>query len=352
MKKNRSLTFQLCAVFIGTIVGAGLASGQEVSLFFTRHGYKSFIGILICMLIYIFMGSNIIHISIEYNLKSYGELISLVMPGLLGKFTELITSIFLICSSSIILAGSGALLHQYFHIPQWIGTAIMASIGLITLLQGTDGLIEINSFIVPCLLVVLTTIFILFLALSKDTVSIAHIKSIPKHNNNWLISCILYGGFNTLACSGVLVPLSSELKDKKSLKQGLILGSIGLTILALIINFMLLLNVPNIYKYDIPLLYIADRFGVILQVMLLIIIWLEMFSTEVSDVYSLSKTISQTFKTPYKIAVILILIIDIFISRFGFVNLIKHIYPTFGFISLFFMVQCIIFKFNKRHKKG
>ncbi len=49
MVKNKfSLIFQMGAVFIGTIVGAGLASGQEMTQFFTTYGYKSFIGLTIC----------------------------------------------------------------------------------------------------------------------------------------------------------------------------------------------------------------------------------------------------------------------------------------------------------------
>lgn len=350
LKRNLTLIFQLSAVFIGTIVGAGLASGQEISLFFTRYGYKSFIGLLICMVIYIYMGFTIIHISIKYNLKSYNDFIKMVSPGFLGKLTGVITGVFLISSSSIILAGSGALLHQYFNVNRWVGTIIMASIGLITLLRDTDGLIEINSFIVPLLLCIIFTIFIFYITLSKDIVSTSYIKNIPAYKSNWLISCLLYGGFNTLASSGVLVPLSSEIKDQKSLKIGLVLGSIGLTVIGLIINFMLLMNVPNIYKYDIPLLYIAHRFGVILQILLLIVIWLEMFSTEVSDVYSLSKTLKEAFKIPYKKAIIIILLIDIIISRIGFANLIRNVYPAFGAISLIFIVQCIIFNFKETKK--
>lgn len=350
MKQSLNLTLKLAAVFIGTIVGAGLASGEEITLFFTRYGYKSFIGILICMLIYIFMGFNIVHISIKYNLNSYSEFINIVSPGFLGKITSIVTGIFLITSSSIILAGSGSLIHQYFHISKWFGIVIMIIITLYTLLKDTNGLIEINSFIVPCLIIVVTTIFILFIALSKDFVNITYIKNLPSVKSNWLLSCLLYGGFNTLSCSGVLVPLTSEIKDEKISKLGVILGALGLTILAIMINFMLLLSVPNIYNYDIPLLYIAHRFGKVLQIMLLSVMWLEMFSTEVSDIYSLSKTLVHAFKIPYKKAIILILLIDIPISQFGFVNLIKCVYPLLGTISLVFIIQCIIFRFKKAYK--
>lgn len=347
MRKGVTLAFQIAAVFIGTIVGAGLASGQEIRQFFTEYGYKGFWGILLCCLIYIVMGFMIASISLKYNLKSYNELINLVLkPRIFANFTDGITSLFLISGAAIILAGSGALLHQYLGVSKWIGILIMVFVSLFILLRDTKGLIEVNSFIVPSLIIVLLTIFIMYIFLNKDSVSLTIVKNVPSYKSNWFISCLLYSGFNILGCSGVIVPLSAEMKNKKSLIFGIAMGAIVLTILAFIINIMLLLNVPYIFKYEIPLLYIAHRFGTVIQIMLVCIIWLEMFSTEVSDVYSVGKAMSQIFNIPYKTSVILIILIAIPISQIGFVNLISVIYPAFGVISLIFMIECTYFYFR------
>lgn len=348
MKSHISSTFQVAAVFIGTIVGAGLASGREITQFFTQFGYKSFIGILICGLLYILVGSMIIKISLKNNLKSYNELITLVSPGFLGQVTDIITSFFLISGAAIILAASGALLHQYFGVTRWIGIILMTIVTLIVLLRDTKGLIEINTVIVPSLIIVLSCTFVLFLLLSRDSFSFNYIKSIPYNKGYWLFSTILYAGFNILCCSGVLVPLSSEIKSAKVVIWGVIIGAISLTTLCIMINLMLMINVPYIFKYEIPLLYIANRFGNLLQMMLLIIIWLEMFSTAVSDVYSVGKTISHVFKISYKRAVLIIIAIAIPISQIGFANLIKVLYPAFGVISVVFIVQCTIFYFKPK----
>ena len=47
MKNELSKIFQVAVVFIGTIVGAGLASGQEIKEFFTSYGVVSFLGIIV-----------------------------------------------------------------------------------------------------------------------------------------------------------------------------------------------------------------------------------------------------------------------------------------------------------------
>ncbi|WP_164949476.1 transporter [Clostridium tagluense] len=356
LKKNINSIFQTAAVFIGTIVGAGLASGQEITQFFSTYGYVSFWGILICGLIYIVISSIIVSISLKYKLSSYTELITIVSPGFFGVITDIFTSFFLITGAAIILAGSGALVHQYFGISKWIGILLMSIISLYTLLKDTKGLITINSFIVPILTTIIITIFVLYLVLYKDMVNASYIKQIPSYKVNtipaqWFFSTLLYAGFNMLCCSGVLVPISQEIKYKRILIPGVIIGALGLTILCYLINIMLLLNIPQIFKYEIPLLYITNRFGMLMQILLLCVIWFEMFSTEVSNIYSVGKTLEKKFNISYKKAVFLILIIALPISQIGFKNLIKVLYPGFGAISLIFMIQCIIFyrKTTKKH---
>lgn len=346
LKNNFKRVLQIAAVFIGTVVGAGLASGQEITQFFSTYGYKSFIGIIICTIIYIAIGIMIIKLSINHNLSSYKSLIALVSPGFLGKVTDYLTGFFLICSAAIILAGSGALFKQYFGVSKWVGIILMASISLFTLLRDTKGLVEINSFIVPCLICIIATIFFLYIYLNGNKAYVS-IKNYTGYKSYWFISCLLYAGFNILCTSGVLVPLSEDIKDKKSLVLGTILGAIVLGLLCSMLNLMLMQNMPNIFKYDIPLLYIANSFGPIIELLLLLIIWFEMFSTEVSDIYSVGKTLQETFNLSYKKSVLLILALAIPISQIGFSKLIRFLYPGFGAVSLIFMIQCTYYYLKK-----
>jgi uncharacterized membrane protein YkvI len=340
--------FQMATVFVGTIVGAGLASGQEITQFFSTYGYMSFYGLLLCAVLYILFSSMMVSISIKYNLSSYTEFINLVSPGFLGKITDYLTSFFLISGAAIIMAGSGALLYQYFGLPKYIGILIMAVIALITLLKDTQGLIAINSFIVPCLTTIIITVFVFYLIYSKDTMSIEYIKQVPVHKtllvgNQWIISTLLYAGFNMLFSCGVIIPLTKEMKKKSVIITGLVIGALLLTVVAFLINAMLIVNIPEIFKYEIPLLHVVSRFGPLIQIFLLAIIWCEMFSTEVANIYSVGKTLENKYKIPYKRGVFLVLVIALPVSQIGFKNLITYLYPGFGVISLIFTVQCIIF---------
>ena len=96
MKKDLIKIFQVSTVFIGTIVGAGLASGKEITEFFTKYGLNRFLGIIACGIFYIIMGSIISKISIHYNLSSYSDVINIISPNILGQFTGFITTFLLI----------------------------------------------------------------------------------------------------------------------------------------------------------------------------------------------------------------------------------------------------------------
>ena len=348
MKKDFTKVFQIAAVFIGTVVGAGLASGKEITQFFTSFGVTSFLGILFCGVFYVLMGSIIAKIGIKYNLNSYSDVLKIISPNLLGKITGVITTFYLISSASIILAGSGALINQFFGIPKIIGSLIMLCIACVFLLRGTEGLIEVNSFIVPALLCTITLILVLYFLFCKDSISLQYISSFEPPKDGVFISTILYAGYNILCCSGVLVPLSNETKSSKTMVYGIALGALGLTLLSGAINLLLLANQPYIFELEIPLLLVTQRFGNVIQALLLVIIWLEMFSTEVSDVYSISKTLEQSFNINFKKGIFIVLAVALPISQIGFSNLISTLYPLFGLLSLIFITQCIYFYY--KHK--
>lgn len=348
MRKEITRVFQIAVVFIGTIVGAGLASGQEITEFFTAYGITSFIGIGICGVFYITMGCIVSKISIKNNLNSYSDVIRIISPNILGKTTGIITTLYLISSASIILAGSGALINQFFNIPKIVGSLIMIAIAIFFLLKDTDGLIEVNSFIVPLLIITITIITILYFVFCKDMISLNFIAQFEPKKTGITKSTILYSGYNILCCLGVLVPISTKTRNSKTMFWGVTFGALGLILLSTAINLLLMVNQPYIFEYEIPLLFVAQRFGSIIQALLLVVIWLEMFSTEVSDIYSISKTLEQTLKINFKKGIFIVFAIALPISRIGFSNLIGYLYPLFGLLSLIFISQTIYYYF--KHK--
>lgn len=351
LKSNYKLSLQIATIFIGTIVGAGLSSGKELSQFFSQYGVYSFLGLIACGLFYIWMSRIIIHISYEYSLNSYDSFIKLVCPGILGTITNLIITFFFYSSTAIVMAGSGALINQYFNVPAWAGIFFMVTLGILVLLRETNGLIEINGFIVPSLIIVMTLLGTIFIFKNPSTFSISYLHKAMPYKRGLFLSTILYAGFNIMSCIGVIVPLTTELEDKNSILLGVTIGSFFLTLISCIINFLMIVTYNESTAFEIPLLHIAKQIGPIIQFILLCVIWLEMFSSKVSNVYSLSKGAENFFKLSYKKSIFIIVALSLPMTKIGFSTLVTTLYPVFGALSIVFVWQCVYFYYVKMKKQ-
>lgn len=337
---------KVASVFIGTIVGAGLASGQEILQFFGSYGVKGYWGIFICCIIYIIFSIVITSLCFKFKFKSYREMILHVLGKRFGYLVDIILTLFIFGGNVIMISGGGAMLNEYLGINKIWGVAIMVGCTLLVSIFSTKGVIAINSFIVPMSTTCIVIMGIL-VAVTPHNLDVFYNYSSPEFPKvSFITSSILYSAFNLIGATGVICPMVYEMKNKTRFIIGCIIGSIVLTVLALIINYSILFYYPQSANNEIPNLFIAKQYGKFLPLFLTIIIWLEMFSTEIGDIYSLSNRIKSSFNIPYSLCIIIILVLSIPLSFIGFSNLIKVLYPPFGVIGLIFLIGSI-FKYVK-----
>ena len=60
--------------YIGTIVGAGFATGQEIIQFFTLYGRMATLTIIVSSILFIWLGTKIMMISHEIKAHSYEDI--------------------------------------------------------------------------------------------------------------------------------------------------------------------------------------------------------------------------------------------------------------------------------------
>ena len=125
-------------VIIGTIIGAGFASGQEVYIFFFSHGIK---GLII----------------IKYeNIQNYDEFLeNLIRNKKIKDFADILINIFILISFYIMIAGFGAYLEQELHINSILGSGILSIICYFIFQSNLKGVVKVNQFLIPILIVVI-----------------------------------------------------------------------------------------------------------------------------------------------------------------------------------------------------
>ena len=65
-------------VIIGTLIGAGFASGQEIYLFFYRFGINGIWGIIICNIVMAMVIYKTLNIIYKCNIETYKDFLNII----------------------------------------------------------------------------------------------------------------------------------------------------------------------------------------------------------------------------------------------------------------------------------
>lgn len=141
-------------VIIGTLIGAGFASGQEVYIFFYSFGIKGIYGIIISSILFGLIIYKTLKIIYKNNIINYKDFLDyLIKNNKIKEIINIMINIFILISFYIMVAGFGAYLNQEYNWNSIIGSGILASICYIIFKSNIEGLVKINEVLIPILIV-------------------------------------------------------------------------------------------------------------------------------------------------------------------------------------------------------
>lgn len=333
MKNKLKVIFTI----IGTVIGAGFASGQEIYSFFSIYNKNGFVGIILsCILTGI-----IIYIVLEkankQKISSYKELIQKTkLPAGTENLLNIIVNLFLVLSFYIMVAGFATYFKQEFNIPKIIMIILSSYICYITFNRKIEGITKINNIIIPILIFIICGI-----GLKANIFDISAELGTESANGNWLIKGIEYVSYNSILLIPMLISIKNYAKGKE--KEISLVSTIILLILALIIFRLLLKNMNQIEFVEMPMVYIADELGSVFKYIYGIVIVFSIYSTMISAGYGFLENVESS---KYKFWNRFICISSIFVANISFSGLINITYPVFGFLGIIQLIA--LFCSNKK----
>ena len=313
-------------MILGAVIGAGLASGQEIVIFFAQYGFVS--------IVFAFLFFALFAYGLTQFLK-YGKFTS-KNPDFLKKYPknfifESCEGVIFLIFSSTMVAGAESLLNEFvckFDFKLW--SILILLLAVIVASKGLKWMVNVNKILVP--LIIVTTIIVCCLSFSFSPHSdIAF--SFDFSNLAFLsVSCILYAACNLMVVNKITTELGSKLSDKKIKKVAIISSCILFLIIALII-ISLLVNDNSLLFVDLPMIYLAfmihPNVGFVYAAIILVCI----FTTLISTLYSLTGCIKVKIKSNF-LPYIISAVITFALSLFGFDSIVRYSYPLIGALGV------------------
>ena len=322
--------FNICFVIIGTIIGAGFASGKEIYTFFCVYGTNGLFGILISNFIIGLVIYLTFKIVIDNNIKTYSDFIKCLVGSnkILNYTINNIMNIFLLISFIVMVSGFGAYFNQEFNISAIFGALIISVLAFFTFFKDIDGIVKINTFLIPIL------IFLIILLGFKEGISSFAINSFPTASGfSWILRSILYASYNSIVLIPIIINLQNLLSNKKQVKYVIGFTLFIMVLMSIIIYGVLILNISEIENIEIPIVFIANKFGIIYKYLYGLVILIAIFTTAISEGYSFLENVAKS-KKQYFIYSILICFLSIAFSNIGFGKLLDLLYPLLGYLGL------------------
>lgn len=332
--KNRVSTLKVTAMYMGAIIGAGFASGQEIMQFITMHGPDGIKEVILITLLFSYLGASTLFLSVRLNTDNYFALFNYLLGTKAGKMLDILSMLMLFGGLSIMLSGSGAIFSEHFNLPGNYGIFIVVLINCIILLGGLHGVLWINAVLVPIKITAIIIISLLIIHMENALNAINNtVQYTGGISNNWVWSGILYVSYNMILVVAVLTTLGKNINNREAIIGGLV-GGLGLGFTAGVMYLAGFRLYPEIINYKVPMLYMAGIIGHGLKNVMGLLIWIAILTTTVANAHGFAARLAIPGSRNYKIIGMGATIMAIPLASMEFDKLVRTLYPIFGYAGL------------------
>lgn len=343
---------KIAGAFVGFLVGAGFASGQELLQFFVSFGVWGLAGIALSTAAFILLGMTLANLGSELQATSHKEVVRAICGPWLSKPIDLLMTFFMFAIAVVMLAGAGVLLEQKLGLPAAWGSALVTLLVIAATCLKLKKVLTLISSITPLLILVALGIAIYALATQETDLTTLNQLALEQNaaTSHWALGAMLYVSYNIFGCVAILAISSGAAKDRRKATWGGILGGITLGALMMTISLAMLSRLDSLVDTPMPMLALALEVSPALSSLVSIVILLMIFNTAVGCLYSFSSRFLQADTTSFRVGSLIAGIIAYACSMFGFVSLVGMVYPVFGYIG-FILITAITVAWVRQRMK-
>lgn len=350
MKKS----LQIGGAFVGLIVGAGFASGQEIMQYFTSFGLMGIVGAIIATAAFAFLVMTLAQLGTDLQTTSHKEVIYHIGGRYIGVILDVLITFFLFGVAVVMFAGAGSTFNQVFGVDPMVGSIIMVAATIITLLLNVKNIINIIAVVTPYLMGIIFVILI-YSIFTMD-ISMTQADELAKEQasaaSNWFMGAILYVSYNLAAGAAMLIVMGGTVKDRKVAGLGGMFGGLMLGALIILINVAMFVKMDVVSGVDMPTLELANQIHPAVGFLMSIALLGMMYNTAVGMFYAFTVRFVVPEHKNFKPSLIVIGLVGFAASLFGFTTLVGKVYSTMGYLGFALIIAIIIAWIRKVKKRA
>lgn len=326
----------IAGAYVGTVVGAGFASGQETLRFFTAFGPKGLAGLAVALVLFAFFGVRILSLGRTLRAGSHRALVIFALGNKFGPVLDWILTALLAATAAAMASGAGATLAQQYNWPHWLGALLMVAVSVATVLSGIRGVVGAISLVAPVLIASVLAISIFSLTSGPGLSEALAWQGRPSlaSVSPWYAASILYVSYNLVLSVPVLGPLGAAADGRSALLWGGLLGGAGLAAGAAAIHLAIAAGMPEAATFQIPMLYTAWELPPWVSTAYSILLLAEVYTTAVALLFGFAARIGEEGGPRFRWAAVAGGAAAVIGGLFPFAQVVGTLYPLMGGIGI------------------
>ena len=332
--------FNVAALYVGTLMGAGFASGREGWQFFGVFGMKGYMGLIISGALFMIIGMMVSYIARKKNTQDMGRIIDFTdSPKVSAAIGYLMAGILYTIIISMSAAG-GSFLKQQFDLPQPVGGLIIVALVIITVLGDFERISKIFKMITPALFAI--DVLLCIIVMNMDIQQSGATEGFPVSGmaSSWYFAAILFFCYNMLGMIPIVGEASVKAKSQHHGITGAAVGGFMLFLLTLLLITALRKDMAFTNEMDLPMLAYAAKISPIANIAFGTVLFAAIYSAATSTYYGFSTKIKDGPKKKY--ILIVGALIGFFCGLAGFNTIVAYLYPAEGYIGIVILLSIVV----------
>lgn len=337
MLKNALL---ISFAFIGTVVGAGFASGQEALLYFSAFGTQGMWGAVLGSVLMLIAGVTILQLGSFFQAKEHMEVLGSISSKVMGWILDIATIVTLFSIGFVMFAGAGANLNQQFGLPVWVGAVLMLALTIGFGMLDVDKVTGAIGALTPFLLVfVIVGCGWTLINANPDWSALnAAAANVETSLPNWWISALNYTGLNVMCVVSMALVIGGNQLDTRAAGLGGLFGGLGYLVMLMLLALALLVKIDTVSGQDMPLLTLITDINPTMGLIMSLVIFGMIFATSLGMFFALGKRLSRGREDKFRVIFISACVIGFALSFVGFQQLVSTVYPILGYLGILLIV--------------
>lgn len=338
--------FIIAGAFCAFWIGSGVATGQEALQYAASNGaFKGIATTTLYSLFLIFMVYILYGVGQREQFDNPYDVFEYYCGKYVGQIYIWFSVVLTYGIYVVMLAGSGAAIHQYYGISANIGTYFVAILALATAVLGIEKLLDIIGVIGPVKILFLSIIGIAalgtlaenpgILAVNSELIQSAGFESV---SSNWIWSAILWALLGLIFGIAFFIINGQTCQSVKEARIASILGVCGVFVVNTLLIISEVVYLDTIRDQQVPTLAIAKLVAPFLAMIFAPVLILCIYSAVASLLLVVTRKFAVDKTKKFNLAAIGLTVVGMFAGTLlPFAKLVNIMYPLSGYAAIALM---------------